>query len=394
MKRPFCRFATSQSCARLLSILSFAALGLYYPSESFAVVYCKDNNPLTPCTRFSGSTCPPSTRPAYTTKCSTQGGSSGSGSDWQAAINIGQLGWGMVLDESGDDVVSLCDPDFFFDIEQNSVQPSFGTYTPTGGEPQAAQFFFNEWRCSCLEKGECQDGLRTSISTCPTFAPITISTYDSVNLAGCTGTVTVLALDGTPLREGTSPNCTGTDTSSDGCAIRYGDGLGGLNTESACATAFPDDDSTGLNESQMARVTQVCTETSDQKNELFVDVDVRAIGSDYQSQTQFFSVLSATCQPANANPGACPNNGGLWIAMTLAEGDQCVADNFTCGGGDGGPSPERCRVRNGQCECRCAHCGEDGGALVNLGSGNTGSYVIFSSSSRQAYECPVRIVGN
>ena len=101
MKKLLYRLPRSRSFARLLSILAFAVLGLYYPSKSFATVYCKDNSPLTPCTRFSGTTCPPPTKPLYTTKCSTTGGTTGSGSEWQAIIKIGDLGIGIDSVEVG-----------------------------------------------------------------------------------------------------------------------------------------------------------------------------------------------------------------------------------------------------------------------------------------------------
>ena len=100
MKKLLYRLPSSRSFTRLLSILAFAVLGLYYPSKSFATVYCKDNSPLTPCTRFSGMTCPPSTKPPYTTKCSTRVAQRVQEASGTAFIRIGDLGIGIVLRRS------------------------------------------------------------------------------------------------------------------------------------------------------------------------------------------------------------------------------------------------------------------------------------------------------
>jgi hypothetical protein len=373
VKKLFYRFATSRSGARLLSILAFAALGLYYPTESFAVVYCKDTTPNSPCKRFAGTKC---TEP-FPVKCSTQGGSSGSGSDWEAFIKLNDQG--VAISEAE----SVCGYGFFDTNEETTDGRVDCIYTPTEGDPIQAQCSFSNLNCFCWKKGACgEDGLRISEMKCGTPAdpPIyDIYTGKKLNAAGCTGELTVLDLNGNVIR--------GPD-GSDGGAIQIGEGLFDLN-KYTCQDEFQ---SNGFSQSVLGEITTQCIpaeETIAQERIL----DQRVRGTDnYQSLTEAFDVFdNATCNPGNLNPNACPNNGGLWIATTLAEGDECVAANYRCGGGDG-PPPDRSRIHKGKCEFRCPRCGEDGGSLVNLGS-DTGTYVV-SSISGNAYQCEVRIVGN
>jgi hypothetical protein len=279
------------------------------------------------------------------------------------------------------------------------VFASFGEYTPdfdpTPGVPVPAQFLFQDWRCDCVAIGACLGGSRTNISTCPTNDGYG---YNAVNLAGCTGKVTVRALDGEPLREDDpedSESCLG----SDGCAIRYGEGLAALTTTELCATdegaPFPGGEIGGLGAGQMVRVTQACTVSppSVQENERFVDVDVLAMGSSAKFEQTHFAVVTGgtTCKPAEIDPTECPNEGGLWIIATLESTDTCEPANFKCGGAAGGPQPDRCKVNKGKCECRCDRC-DDVGTLANIYSANQGAYVISSSSSGNAYECPLKLL--
>lgn len=377
MKKLFYRLSTSQSCARLLSILAFTALGLYYPTESFAVVYCKDSNPLTPCRRFAGSTCPPAGLPLLNVKCSTQGGASGSGSDWEAFIKLNDEG--VAISEAE----SVCGYGFFDTNEETTDGRVDCIYTPTGGDPIQAQCSFSNLNCSCWKIGACgEDGLRISTMTCGTPAdpPIYNMYGKKLNAAGCTGQLTVLDLNGNVIR--------GPD-GSDGDTIQIGAGLFDLN-KYTCQDEFP---ANGFSRSVLGEITTQCTPPQETiAEERILDLRVRGTNN-YQSDTVAFDVFdNATCTPANLNPNACPNDGGLWIATTLAEGDQCVTTNYRCGGD--GPPPDRSRIHKGKCEFRCPRCGEDGGSLVNLGSDNRGTYAISNISSGNAYQCHVRIVGN
>src|SRR5262245_22212932 len=164
MKEILYRLPSSPSFAKLFSLLAFAAASLYYPSVSFAVVYCKDNSPLTPCTRFTGTTCPPSTKPAYTVKCSTTGGTTGTGSEWQALIRIGDLGIGIKSIEVPDPLPpppdffiktdSVCGPGFIdFSQDVAGGQAVDCKYTPdsgpTAGVKQDAKCLFDNLACRC-----------------------------------------------------------------------------------------------------------------------------------------------------------------------------------------------------------------------------------------------------
>jgi hypothetical protein len=217
--------------------------------------------------------------------------------------------------------------------------------------------------------------------TCPTLDPITGS-----NLAGCTGTITVLDSNGNPLPGFTDP-------------IPIGSNLEQLNTNASCGEEFPTD--SGLKKFVMGALVQECTSDSDVKTDLVDQQKVRST-NDYFSTTQSFNLLSATCNPTNGFPsGACTNDGGAWITFpAAANGDQCSAANFSCGqvvddGADEpspGPPPSTCRIgSSGQCECRCARCTPDG-TLVNLSTGEQGLFVL--ASSENAYACSVTVTGN
>jgi hypothetical protein len=234
-------------------------------------------------------------------------------------------------------------------------------------------------QCSCFQEGKCtakgnNSGTRTSTMTCPT----TVVT-GGPNVAGCTGTVTIKALDGTVLA----------------LDRPIGEGLSDLNTNSECGAEFPA--SFGLRRSVMGTITQSCTAGSIAADDRVLQQVVRST-NDYLSTTEWLDLNPATCNPNTGfPPGACQNDGGAWITFAAAEsGVQCVADNFSCGqladDGSSGPPPSVCRVgSSGQCECRCARCTPEG-TLVNLGAGDQGKFVVASSNA--AFACDVTVTGN
>jgi hypothetical protein len=304
-------------------------------------------------------------------------------------MKLGDQGIGISVDPS-DNPISVCGPgyiDFIQDTVDGSVvqcdyTPDFG---PNAGVSQEAQCFFSDVVCPCNKVGAaCKNGILESVATCPTL-------INELNVAGCTGTLTVFDLNGTALREGESPSCTGTD----GCAIEIGDGNELLTTVGKCQKVYPK--ALGFAKLVASKIIQQCTTGSVAKNPI-VDYAARSTNN-YESTAEYSNLFSATCNPEDGFPSnACFNDGGAWIAFSTAEtGEQCSANNFTCGqlpDGKFGPPPSTCRVKSpGQCECRCDRCTPEG-TLVNLGTGDQGLFVLASTGSDNAFACSVRVTGN
>jgi hypothetical protein len=424
MKKLLHRLPRNRWCARLLSILAFAALGLYYPSASVAVVYCKDNSPLTTCQKFPDLKCPPVSKPAYTTTCSTSGGTSGSGSEWQATMKIGDQGIGIEVNSVDPLILESVCGSGFIDFSQDTVpgQLVACTYTPdfgpTAGEPQAAKCLFDNLACRCNkipvdatgQVGACI-GERTSVATCPTPSLVSVPPFivAGQNAAGCTGTLTVLDINNNPLRQGNFPSCTGTDGpgGTGGCAIQIGDGIAELNTIGKCQQVY------GEELPEFARlvastITQSCS-TSNVASDPIVEYSARSTDN-FDSAATAFAVGSAKCNPVDGYPpGSCANDSGanitfsadamFGIASFPSSGTQaCNANNFRCGQLPDltfGPAPSKCTLdkKSGLCQCRCDRCTPDG-TLVNAGVGDQGLFSLVHFNSDDAVSCSVRVTGN
>jgi hypothetical protein len=373
--------------------IGFAALGLYYPSASFATVYCKDNSPHTPCTRFSGTTCPPSTKPAYTTKCSLTGGSTGTGSEWTIINKVGDDGGGLAV-EFGDPPIpdklkSVCG-NGFIDFTEDTVQVADCTYTPdsgpNAGEPQEAQCFLSDLVCPCNKVGACIGGERESVAICPTL-------IGGVNVAGCTGKLEVHDLNGNTIR---GPG------GSDGGTIQIGAGIAGLTNNGSCQKIYPK--ASGFAKNVASKVIQQCTTPDDGSNldivfgNPIVEYALRSTNK-FRSDGQLSALNSATCNPVDGYPsGACTNDWGGHLTFLPANGDQCNKNNFRCGQdptGAFGPAPDRCTFdqSSGLCTCRCNRCNK-AGTLVNLGLFDQGLFFMTSTTSDNSYACDVRVTGN
>jgi hypothetical protein len=409
MKKLFYRLSKNWWFIRLLPILAFAALGLYYPSTSFAVVYCKDNSPLTPCRRFTGTTCPSS----FPVKCSTTGGATGSGSEWQATMKIGDLGIGIEVDANNVSK-SVCGPSFI-DFSQDTApgQAVACTYTPdsgpTAGEPQPAQCFFDNLACRCNKVGDCVAGERTSVATCPTPSlesvppvpdqPCTGSNciiLPGQNAAGCTGTLRVLDLNGNTIR---GPG------GSDGDAIQIGEGIAQLN-QGQCQQVFGED-LPEFKRRVASTITQVCS-TTNVATDPILEYAARSTDN-FDSAASALTLGSAKCNPADGYPAqACTNDSGANITFSAdamfgivsfpTSGPQaCNANNFSCGQLPDltfGPQPSKCTLdkKTGQCSCRCDRCTPDG-TLVNAGLGDQGLFTLVHADSEAAVACSVRVTG-
>jgi len=374
MKKLFYRLSNSQSFARLLTISVFAALGLYHPSVAFAI-YCQA--PGGTCSYRSGFSCP-----LGTTKCSltSTGSTSGTGSEWSATILLG--------DEDVSVEPSSACGGTFFDTTAATVgsQVTDCKFTPDPTleipfpEEQDALCSFSNLRCSCFSPGTCdakanKPGTRTSTMTCPTLSPT------GQNLAGCTGTLTISALDGTPLE-----------------TVNIGDGLTALDSNNECGLAFPAGN--GFKRFVIGSVTQSCQSGSIPSEELVKKVAVRGPAvngvTSYSSSTVWAQEFAATCNPEDGFPSnSCNNDGGAWITFSTTQA-QCVASTFSCGqlaSGTSGPAPKKCDydALSGQCSCRCPRCTPEG-TLVNLGGGDSGKFVVANSNS--AFACEVTVTGN
>lgn len=303
------------------------------------------------------------------------------GSEIKAVIKLGDYGPNI------DDLVtsSVCG-DGFVDTQARTLE---GQTTDCTVDGKPALCTFNSLTCSCFKVGTCKGGTRTDTMTCPTNNPTT-----GLNEAGCTGTISVTDLNGTPIHS----------------EIQIGGStLANLNTNSACGAVFPNDSGSGLKKFVMGTLTQECAANSDPTTDFVLEAKVRSTTvttpatptASFFSTTQWFDNFDATCNPNNGFPtGACTNDGGAWITFPLATGDTCQASNFTCGQRDGpngpisGPQPSTCTVdkSTGQCQCRCSRCTPEG-TLVNLGTPGQGLFVLASDADN-AYACPVTVTGN
>jgi hypothetical protein len=415
MKELLYRLPSSRWFARLFSILAFAALGLYYPSKSFATVYCKDNSPLTPCTRFSGTTCPPLTKPLYTTKCSTTGGTTGTGSEWTAFVKIGDQGVAL-LKEDFTLSNGVCGPGFMDIMEDtlagSAVQCEYTADSgPNEGVSKEARCFFKDLVCPCNKIAACIGGQRESFAICPTIV-------DGENVAGCTGELTVLDLDGNTIR---GPG------GSDGGTIQIGDGRELLTTVGKCQKVYPETDE--FAKLVASKIVQQCGPNDDGSNLAIVEknpiVEYAARSTNnYEAKAEYSNLGGATCNPLDGYPpGSCANDSGANITFSadamfgdLIVGPQpkkfpstgdtaCLAENFRCGqlldltSGDltFGPQPSKCTLDkksgNTLCSCRCDRCTPEG-TLVNSGTGDQGLFVLSSAISADAVSCSVRVTGN
>jgi hypothetical protein len=404
------RLSRNRWFARLLSILAFAAaLGLYDPTASFAIVYCKDNSPNSQCKAYGGTTCPPTSATGctagalcatYTTKCTLTGGTLGGGSEWSSQSNVSDVSMGT-------SEFSLCGAGYT-DVTFDTVdgQQESCTYTAdfvNAGQPQPAFCIFTNVVCPCNLIGACKGGTRVSEATCPTLV-------NGQNKAGCTGKLTVFAVNGTPLRQGTSPNCTGTDTNSPpgvgGCAIDIGPGVGQLDTNSECNAAYPASASSGLARRVASRLTQACTRTSSAADDPIVEFDGRSTNH-YSTAAQAVDVARVkSISPADGYPAhSCSNSGINHITFIPVPPDVCNAANYVCGQdptGAFGPNPSDCTPdpSTGSCTCTCFKCNEATGlTLANPGVGNQtqgkfpGLYLLISPESANAYEGAIEISG-
>jgi hypothetical protein len=322
---------------------------------------------------------------AVATEAQAQWGSGGAswfGSDFAAVIKIGE--YSTIVSAA----TSVCGPDFIdTSASTDQGQATDCTLIENGVEtPRLCQF--SNLVCRCFKKPtSCTGATGTSTMTCPTLDPMT-----NLNEAGCTGTITVLDLNGIPV-----PSLPGHPN-----PINIGTipPLSGLTNNGQCQQQFPDDTcppnspnctATGLPKNVMGTLTQECS-TGDITNQI-----VRSTNG-FELTTQVFDANQATCNPNDGFPtNACTNDSGVWITFAPAVGDQCAASNFSCGELVGesepvdGPQPSKCELnkKTKLCECRCARCTPQG-ALVNVGLNQTGTFVLHSDDN--AYACQVRVV--
>jgi hypothetical protein len=402
MKKLFYRLASSRWFARSLSILAFAALGLYDPSASFATVYCKDNSPNTACRAFAGSVCPPtSTSPynAYTVKCSTSGGTTATGSVVTSVDTAGDNTAGLSQDENNNPT-SVCGPPYL-DLRIDTTQAVSCTYTgdfgPNKNVPQQANCFFKNVVCPCNLPGACEGGIRESVAT----GPIVINNQ---NVVGCVGTLEVIALNGTPLRQGTAPSCTGIDrpggaggSGSAGCDLEIGKGNAGLTSIGKFQKFYPG--TSEFDKLVASKITHACTSTSTPKDENILEFSARSTNFNTAAETVF--VFAADdIQPADGFPAhSCTNAGITHITFAPQGSDVCSTTNYFCGqdpSGVFGPNPSTAGPATGQsaglCEVTCPKCNEATGlTLANPGVGGQGLYYLFSTTSDNAYESEIEI---
>jgi hypothetical protein len=353
MKKLFYRLWSSRSFGRLFSVLAVAIVAFAVATKAQA-----DCNP-------------------FWEDCSGEGGSSWFGSDFSAVIKLGDYNIDIVSPSS------VCGPGFI-DTVGNSNTPQGQTTECTlieNGVETLAQCQFSNLVCSCFKvpsgplaspPTSCTGATITSTMTCPTNDPIT-----KLNEAGCTGTITVLDLNGNPLPSHPNP-------------INVGTGLSDLTNPGVCGQQFPAPTSgTGLPKNIMGTLTQECTTLSAQQQ------IVRSTNG-FEQTTQWFNPLqTATCNPENGFPtNACSNDSGVNMTFALANGDKCVASNFSGGqfpDGSFGPHPSKCTFdkKSGLCQCRFDRCTPQG-SLVNPGIGDQGLFV--ANSADNVYACQVNVV--
>jgi hypothetical protein len=400
MKKLFYRLSSCRSFTRLLSVLTVAVVTFVAPGLLQAATGTKCNKPLTtkvycdlamtPAPKAKGTTCVAST--AYKSTGSSCTGTVGgvgtypTGSHVELFYQSGDLEEDLVGNVNGiaypisdppsEASESVCGPGFV-DIQATLAagQAISCKYTNVSGQTQPANCFLENWKCSCFEVGACDaKGQRKSSMNCPTpSADLTV-----LNAAGCTGTLTVEALNGTPLAG----------------PVQIGAGQELLDTNGECGAEFPN--KKPFKTFEMGNFVQTCDPTSNVFSDLIQTQNVRTNDGGF-STTDSNVLTSATCTNNNGFPtGACKNDGGTFITFAAAEsGEQCVAANFSCGqlaDGTPGPAPKECKEDSGgNCTCRCARC-DAKGTLVNLGADGESLFVI--SSSDNAYACPVTVTGN
>jgi hypothetical protein len=349
-------------------------------------------------------------------------------------MKIGDLGIGIDLIEDPNPpnppffiTKSVCGPGFI-DFSQDTAfgQAVDCTYTPdfgpTAGEPQAAQCLFDNLACRCNkipvdeatgQVAACIDGeRRTSVATCPTPSLVSVPPVPDQsctgsnciilpgeNAAGCTGSLTVLDLNGNTIR---GPN------GSDGDTIQIGDGIAELNNDGKCQQVFRAAD--GFAKLVASTITQECS-TPDVASDPIVEYAARSTDN-FDSAANAFAVGTATCNPLDGYPpGSCDNDSGANVTFSAQAmfgrddflAGECSANKFRCGqeldltSGDltFGPPPSKCTLdkKTKLCTCRCARCTPDG-TLVNPGVGNQGLFLLTSANSDDAVSCTVRVTGN
>lgn len=383
MKMRFYRLSSSRWFARLLSILAFAAVGLYYPSAAFAV-YCAAKVGAT-CQLKSGLTCGGTT--PIKCKLTSSGWSSLTGSDISTSIVLSDMVVSTVKSDPSKcpgppgDSYAVGD---FFDTTANT---NAGQAIDCTHDDQPALCSFINFQCSCFRVGDCnitkKIGTRTNTMQCPTpsFSGVDADNDGFIdNVAGCTGTVEVRDLDGNLIETVFVGGKNGLD-------------LAPLDTQKECGAALPS--AFGLKQRVFGILTQKCTSGSDFTTDPILEERVRST-QNYFSTTTWRDERPCEAQPANGwPPHSCENDSGAWIYFdAAANGEQCVAANFSCGQVAGepgsaptnGPPPSKCEPSGSLCRCRCDRC-TVAGTLGNVGTGDLGSFAL--SSSINAYVCPI-----
>jgi hypothetical protein len=304
------------------------------------------------------------------------GGASWFGSDFTAVIKLGEYSVNVLTSPS------VCGTGFIDTFAStDGGQATDCTLIENGVEtPRLCQF--TNLQCSCFQVPTCTSGTRTGTMTCPTLDP---TAQPKENLAGCTGQITVLDLNGNQV-----PSLPGHPN-----PINIGSipPLEDLTSPGQCKAQFPGPKpgTTGLPENVMGTLTQECS-TGDITEQI-----VRSTNGFKLSTPHVLDANQATCNPANGFPtNACTNDSGAFITFA-ATANECVESNFSCGEFTGesgpvdGPPPSKCTFdkKSGQCQCRCARCTPQG-ALVNVGLDQQGIFVLHSAQN--AYGCQVRVV--
>jgi hypothetical protein len=300
------------------------------------------------------------------------GGASWFGSDFTAVIKLGDYNATLTS--------SVCGTGFIDTVTNSNEQQGqrIDCTLIENGVETPAQCEFSNLQCSCFKVGTCTGGTRTSTMTCPTLDPIT-----KKNEAGCRGTISVFDLQGNPLHAdvvvGSNPQ------------------LDDLTNDGKCGQEFKK--GSGFNKGEMGTLKQECQGNSNPLTDLVLEEKVRSTNG-YVSTTEWRNAIQTgvDCNPLDGFPtNACTNSSGVSMKFPLAPGDQCVTSNFSCGqltgtsGPVDGPRPSKCGLdkNTGLCECRCDRCTPQG-ALVNVGIGDQGLFVLHSADN--AYACQVRVV--
>ena len=246
-----------------------------------------------------------------------------------------------------------------------------------------------------IEPCNAKTGTRTSFMPCTTpktLPGLVLAPGEPVT--GCSGTVTVKFLDGSPDVH--------IDVAKDPT----------LDTDGECNRAYPK--TLQLPRGIGGKVVQLCIGTAEWdfkdrvlehvvRNQLSLVVPNTA---SYAASGKWSDQANATCQPDDGFPPvSCRNNSIVRSTFSAANSAACSAANYLCGqkaDGSSGPPPEDCTFdsSSGQCTCTCFKCAKDTGqTLTNVGippsAGvqGTGSYVVLQKDRQIANICPVKVGG-